>query len=268
MSQDQIDWNLVAEKFDLWLPHIQPVGEVLIDKLEAAPGHRILDVACGTGEPALTLARRLGKDARITAVDAAEGMVGAARRKAKREGLESIRFEAMAAESLTFEDDTFDRVICRFGVMLFKDPVAGLAEMWRVLRPGGRFSLAVWGDMDATTSFRIVTEILEPRLPKGSGSPFMQVTSLGQPGALEAALETAGFQGFEITRHQLDYTFADFATYWELVEQSGVLKKQFDALSEDDRRAVRDEVGTAVRAYHQDGRLVLPHAYLVASGSR
>ena len=74
----QPDWHDIAEKFDLWLPHIAPVGEALLEALNARPGDRILDVASGTGEPALTLARRR-KDVVITGTDAAAAMVDVAK---------------------------------------------------------------------------------------------------------------------------------------------------------------------------------------------
>jgi len=68
MSGNQPDWGAIAEKFDLWLPHIAPVGESLLQALGARPGERILDPGSGTGEPALTLARRLGGQVDITGI--------------------------------------------------------------------------------------------------------------------------------------------------------------------------------------------------------
>jgi SAM-dependent methyltransferase len=268
MSQTQPDWDQVAEKFDLWLPYIEPVGEALIERLHVRPHDRVLDVACGTGEPALTLARRYGDEVDIVAVDAAEGMVRTAKAKAERAGLHGMAFRTMPAEALDFADAAFDRVLCRFGVMLFTDPAQGLAEMWRVLKPGGRFALAVWGDADRMTSLRITAEALEPHLPEDMGVPLVKVTSMGPPGVLEAALETAGFAGFEVTRHELDYTFDGFDAYWRLVEDSAILAQQLDALEPARRARVRDEVASLAAAYHADGRLVLPHTYLVASGTK
>jgi SAM-dependent methyltransferase len=262
------DWNLIAGKFDLVLPYIAPVGDMLIERLHVHPHQRVLDVACGTGEPALSLARRYGDEVDILAVDAAEGMVNAARAKAEREGVRGIAFRTMPAEALDFADATFDRIICRFGVMLFNDPGQGLAEMWRVLKPGGRFALAVWGEPAQMSSLRITVEALEPHLPEGLGTPLVQVTSMGAPGILEAALEAAGFSGFEVSRHQLDYTFDSFEAYWRLVEDSAILATQLNALEPATRATVRDEVAALAAAHHMDGRLVLPHTYLVAAGGR
>lgn len=269
MSQEsQPDWDLIAEKFDLWLPYLAPVGDGLIERLHVHPHQRVLDVACGTGEPAFSLARRYGDEVDVVAVDAADGMVRAARTKAEREGIRGIAFRTMPAEALAFEDATFDRVICRFGLMLFSDPAQGLAEMWRVLRPGGRFALAVWGEAERMTSLRLTAEALDPHLPEGTKTPLMQVTSMGPPGVLEAALENAGFTGFEVSRHELAYAFDSFDDYWRLVEDSAILARQLAALDPARRDAVRDEVAALAAAHHVDGRLVLPHTYLIASGAR
>ena len=132
---NQPDWDKIAEKFDIFLPQLAPVGEALLEALDVQPGDHVLDVASGTGEPALTLARR-HSHARITGVDAADGMIRVAQTKAKTERLSNIEFHAMPAECLAFGDNEFDRLLCRFGVMLFEDPYKGCREMHRVLKAG------------------------------------------------------------------------------------------------------------------------------------
>jgi ubiquinone/menaquinone biosynthesis C-methylase UbiE len=262
----QPDWNRIAQKFDLWLPHIAPVGETLIERLDLHPRDRVLDLACGTGEPGLTLARRYGDEVGILGVDAAEGMVNAARAKVEKEGLRGIAFKVMPAEDLALPDGGFDRALCRFGAMLFKDPVKGLSEMHRVLAPGGRFAIAVWGER--MSAIEMAAKALEPHLPEDSGPPFAQITSLGAPGALEAALEAAGFTGFEVTQHSLDYRFPNFEAYWDLVEESAMLADLMGQMSPEQQDAVRDEVASLATAYHAPEGLVLPHVYLIASGPR
>ncbi|MDO8597311.1 MAG: methyltransferase domain-containing protein, partial [Sulfuricaulis sp.] len=89
-KNNQPDWDKIAEKFDVWLPHIAPVGEELLAALEAKPGDRIIDLASGTGEPALTLARRMKGHANILGIDAADGMVRVAQAKVTKERLPGI----------------------------------------------------------------------------------------------------------------------------------------------------------------------------------
>src|SRR3972149_8575970 len=96
---------------------ISPVGEVLLAALDAKPGERILDLASGTGEPALTLARRLKGHANILGIDTADGMVRGAQARGVDERPPGISIQCMPVEQLAFNDNRFDRGLCRFGVM-------------------------------------------------------------------------------------------------------------------------------------------------------
>ena len=262
----QPDWGRIAEKFDLWLPYIAPVGEAMLKVLPVAPGDKLLDVACGTGEPALTLAGR-NPHASITAIDAAPPMVEVAQRKAHEAKLANITFEAMPAEHMRFADASFDGLCCRFGVMLFEDSEAGLSEMRRVLKPGGNFVLAVWSTPETMTTMHWAHRAFAGRIPEEQYPAVDKISSLGQPGLLEAMLEKAGFDAFVVESRTFHYRFESFDTYWDLVEASDILKQQFDALPEGGRREVRDEVAAFAREFHGPDGLTIPHDYLLAFGS-
>jgi ubiquinone/menaquinone biosynthesis C-methylase UbiE len=267
-KNNQPDWDKIAEKFDVWLPHIAPVCEVLLAALGAQPGDRILDLASGTGEPALTLARRLKGHASITGIDSADGMVQVAQAKAVKERLSGISFRCMPAEQLTFNDNSFDRILCRFGVMLFTDPLQGLKEMQRVLKPGGRFALAVWSTPETIPTLRWSYDVFSKRLPEELHPPLAKVTSLGAPGMLEDLLSEAGFSGFSVEPKTFDYQFKSFEELWDTVEASDMLKQQYDALPQNERGKIRDEVGRFARDFIHDGQLRIPHEYLVAAGGK
>jgi ubiquinone/menaquinone biosynthesis C-methylase UbiE len=266
-ADNQPDWGKMAEKFDMWLPQIKPVGDALIERLLAQSGEKILDLASGTGEPALTLARQK-KGITILGVDAAEGMIRVANQKVESEGLKNISFDTMPAESLTFDDNSFDRILCRFGVMLFEDSLQGLKEMYRVLKPGGRFSLAVWSTPETMPTMHWSYKVMAPRLPEELHPPVAKVTSLGGPGVLEDLLYQAGFNNFEIETKTFEYEFASFDEYWDKVEASDILKMQYDALPDEARSEIRDEVGRMARDFVVDGRLVVPHDYHLAWGDK
>ena len=124
-------------------------------------GARVLDVACGTGEPGLSLARR-SPDVQLLGVDAAAGMIEVARAKAEREQLANAWFEVMSAETLTCAAGSMDAVVSRFGLLMFGDVAASARELARVLRSGGRFSVAVWHDMNKNTLVKTVIAALRP----------------------------------------------------------------------------------------------------------
>lgn len=262
----QPDWDKIAEKFDLWLPQLAPVIDELLFVLRAAPGQKILDVASGTGEPALTLARQLGPETQIVGTDAAEGMVRVANQKARGKDLQNLRFEVMSAEKLDFSDNSFDRVLCRFGVMLFADPLQGLKEMQRVLRPDGRFAIAVWNTPELMPIMHWSYQVFKPRLEEDQLPALTKITSMSGPGVLEDNLHKAGFSDFDIETRTLDYRFDSFDAFWDTVEASDILKQQFDAIADSEKASIRDEVSGFASEFVQDGKLVVPHEYLLAYG--
>ena len=266
-NKNQPDWHKIAEKFDLWLPHIEPVGNAMLNVLAVKPGEKILDIASGTGEPALTLARR-ENDVSITGVDAAEGMVNVAQNKVKKENLNNISFSTMPVENLEYSDNLFDHVICRFGVMLFEDPLAGLKEMYRVLKPGGTFVIAVWGERDKMPTMTWSYEVFQDKVSADDMPPLPIVTSLGAPGAIDTILNQAGFSDFQVERNTFDYDFNSFDEYWSLIESSDILKKQLDALPDSEHAGVRNEIAEYAEKFITDDGLKVPHEYLLVYGKK
>jgi len=263
-ADNQPDWDKIAEKFDLWLPTIEPVGEKLLTTLDVHSDMRILDVASGTGEPALTLARRFA-GVNIQCIDSAEGMVKVGQKKVLAESLKNISFQPMPSEQMTFADDSFDRILCRFGVMLFEDPQQGLKEMCRVLKPAGKTAIAVWSTPETMPTMYWAYEALKSLIPEDAYPPLIKATSLGAVGVLDEMLTQAGFAEYDIDSHTFHYQFESFEQYWDLVEASDILKMQYDLLSAEQRDLVRDEVGRFAKDFVTEQGLVIPHDYLLAT---
>ncbi len=268
-QNNQPDWNKMAEKFDLWVPFIEPVAEKMLAIADVSSGTRVLDVASGTGEPAITLAKKMQGSAEITGTDAMEGMVKVAQNKVATGGLSGIEFKTMPAEKLEFEDNSFDQIICRFGVMLFQDSQQGLNEMFRVLKPDGKFVLAVWNTAETMPIMNWGYLAFKDKIEKEKLPAIEKLTSLGGAGVLDAMLEKAGFSQFQISTEDLEYQFDSFEQYWELVEASDVLKMQFDALEEGQKAQVKNEMAEFAKSCETSGgQLSVPHQYLLVSGHK
>jgi len=264
-NKNQPDWEKIAEKFDLWLPCISPVGNAMLEALNVNAGDKVLDIASGTGEPALTLARS-HNDITIEGVDAADGMINVAQAKVKKEALKNISFSTMPAEKLTYADNRFEHIICRFGVMLFENPLQGLKEMHRVLKPGGTFVIAVWGESENMPTMNWSYEVFKGKVPADDMPPLPIVTSLGAPGAVDALLNQAGFTEFTVDRKTFNYDFDSFDDYWNLIESSDILKRQFDVLPESEHGNVKNEIAAMAGDYISDAGLKVPHEYVLVHG--
>src|SRR5690349_501926 len=132
------------EKWDsIIMDQLGPVGTAMIDHLAIEEDDQVLDIASGTGEPGLSIARLVPKG-RVVLTDLVAEMLDIAARRAEAQGIDNIDTKVCSADDLPFDDATFDGVSVRFGYMFFPDMAKATAEFVRVLRPGGRVCAAVW----------------------------------------------------------------------------------------------------------------------------
>lgn len=259
------DFDRMAAVFDRYLPLVEPVGSAVLARLPALPdGAQVLDVACGTGEPGLTLARR-SPGLRLLGVDAAAGMLDVARAKAEREGLANVRFEVMTAEALGCADGSIDAVISRFGLLMFGDTTASARQLARVLRAGGHFSVAVWDDMAKNTLVSAVVAALRPRVPAELTAPFDHFD-----GAMPVArLREVGLGDVRSSFFEWHYAFADRDALWQFVSGPGVFGRQFAALADADKGQVRAAVEASLTPYRREhGDYHIPHTCLLYWGQK
>src|SRR3954451_15233668 len=140
-------WAGLAAGWEKWdaviMDQLRPVGAAMIERLAVADRQEHLDIASGTGEPGLSVAR-LAPEGRVVLTDLAVEMLDVAARRASAQGLANIETQVCSADDLPFADATFDSVSVRFGYMFFPDVARATAEFVRVLKPGGRLCSSVW----------------------------------------------------------------------------------------------------------------------------
>lgn len=210
-------WNATAAGWARWWTVFelaaQPVSERLVELAAVAPGHTVLDVATGLGEPAITAARRVGPHGRVIATDCAPAMLREAAGRAESAGLSNIAFREMDAETPNLENIAFDSVLCRWGFMFVPDLDGSLRRLLALLRPGGRLATAAWGAPDEVPFIQIsASEVAKVApLPDAAVSP-LHPFRLSDPAILIGAMERAGFA--EVSREEVRVTF-EFASAQE-----------------------------------------------------
>jgi ubiquinone/menaquinone biosynthesis C-methylase UbiE len=178
----------------------------LLEAADIAVGHNVLDLACGTGDPALTIADRVGPSGSVVCTDLVPQMLSAAEENAGKSGLKNMSFELADMEELRFEDNTFDRVTCRFGIMFPPDHVKALREIRRVLKPGGRAAFVVWAPAAENPNFSVINAVLQKhgllqQPPSGAPTPF----TFAEAGSLSAKIREAGFSETHEEKRELPF---------------------------------------------------------------
>jgi ubiquinone/menaquinone biosynthesis C-methylase UbiE len=193
-------WELAAADYEaLWRRQLAPAQRALLEAAALAPGERVIDVACGTGIVSAAAAGAVGASGRVLGVDIAEQMVAAARRRALPQA-QFLRRDGEALDGIA--DASFDVALCALGLMYMPAPVHALREMARVLRPGGRIALAVWGER-ARCAWAAVFAIVEAEVASDVCPLFFR---LGQRDALARLCAEATFT--QVVQQRLSVTLA------------------------------------------------------------
>ncbi|GLY93812.1 class I SAM-dependent methyltransferase [Actinoplanes sp. NBRC 103695] len=257
MSGTDIDYDGLAAGFDEILPLLAPVTDGLAARAPGlVTGAAVLDVACGTGEPGLTLAERHG-GLRLLGVDASERMIAIARAKAARRGLFGVRHEVMNAQKLDVEDRSVDVVVSRFGLLSFADPEAEAREVERVLRPGGSVAVATWDAPEANTITHALMAAAEASLPAPVKAVAEQQARYAEPGLRESWLRGAGLVDVTSETFGWNADFRDEAALWSLASGPAML----GAFSTNIDDAIRDAFRAAMAEHRgADGSYTIPYA--------
>ena len=163
----------------------------------AEPGMRVLDVACGSGEPSISMAALLKDTGQVTGMDMAAAPLEVARERARKRGLDNVEYLQGDVHALPFADGSFDRVTSRLGVMFFADLAKAFGELHRVLKPGGKIALLAWGAIEQPYFESTIGTVRRVRpgleIPAGARAMF----KFGELGTLGGRLREAGFKAIE-----------------------------------------------------------------------
>ncbi len=280
MDEDQSQ-NILrewAESATYWEKHratiramFAPVTDALINDAAIVKGHAVLDVAAGPGEPSLTIARVVGPNGSVMCTDAVAEMVLAAEREAHLQGIQNVSFRQCSADSLGFNDNSFDIVVSRLGAMFFPDPMAALREMLRVAKPDGALALAVWATSELNPFFSVVSEIMSRQVeaePVELDAPG--AFRFAESGVLASELEQAGANDVRerLIRFRIEAPIS-LDEFWQLrAATSAKIREQLSGLPKKKFIQVANEVKEAVREFFPNGQMSFPAAMIIVSARK
>jgi enediyne biosynthesis protein CalE5 len=266
-------WDSAAtgwKKWSGWMDsHAAPASERLVELAGIEPGDRVLDVAAGYGEPAMTAARRAAPDGTVVATDISEEMLAYGRERAADRGVENIEFMHADASALDFPAESFDAAVSRWGIIFDPDGEGAASRVRGFLKPGARFAISSWGDPDRVPFIARPMRTILGRLelqppPPGTPGPLSRPT----PDAIGGLLEGGGFSNVETEELELTFEFEspeEFAVYTNDIVAP--LRKLVAEQPEEMQKELWAAVADDVRGDSEDGgRLVLRNQVLLAVG--
>jgi len=256
-------WAALSAGWEKWdraiMDQLGPVGAAMIECLGIAVDQQHLDIASGTGEPGLSIAR-LAPRGRVVLTDLSAEMLDVAARRAAAQGATTVETAVCSADDLPFDDATFDSVTVRFGYMFFPDLAGATAEFVRVLRPGGRLCSSVWvrpeeNPWTVIAMQAIATEVVVA--PPDRDGPNMFRCSA--PGSVSALYAGAGLRGIDEWDVRVELVAASPEQYWEMISEhvssAVVALRQADGPA---RERIRARAVAEVGAFEKDGTVRVP----------
>jgi SAM-dependent methyltransferase len=246
------------------------VTDALVEYSEPLAGMRVLDLASGTGEPAIILAGRVGAQGQVIALDLSADVLEIAEKRARDRGLTNFTTQQADAHSLPFADSSFELATSRFGVMFFRDAELAFRELSRVLRPGARACFLAWGSFEQPywqSMMGVVHRHLGgPLLPSDGPNPFRYA----EPGSLSAILRSAGFRDVTEGNQTLPWEWPGPAEeVWEYAQSVSVpFRAMLERVPADLWPRIHGEAHEAVNRYCDGQKIAFGASVVLASGRK
>lgn len=245
-----------------------PVTKGLLKNAELRSNDRILDLAGGVGEPSLTIANSDFPNLSIICTDVVRPMILSARAQASKRNVKNIQFCQCSGDRIPFVSRSFDVVVCRFGIMFFPDVSRALREILRVLRAGGRVSLAVWHRRELNPVFEIVSQVMDEFFPPEPVQSTHDPFRFSQEGILKNLMKEAGFSSVNETVLDLQLEEAlNFEEFWTVrSEMSDTLRDKISQLTMEQQQKLYSRMESEFSPYFATGTLKTIARTIIVSG--
>ncbi len=264
-EQQKLSWNKFSPGWRKWdeftMNFLKPMGDAIIANLQLKDKDRVLDVATGTGEPGLTIAKLI-PNGKVTGIDLAEDMLAIAAEHARSMGLSNYETLNVDVCQLIFEDNTFDAISCRMGFMFFPDMRLAASQMYRVLKPGGRLSTAVWDGPQHNNWITTIMSVIQKHIvtpPPEPGAPGM--FRCGEPDLIPNLLKEVGFRDIVTQQISDKVDYLSFDRYWEIMLDIGApIVAALSGADESTIAKIKAEVSELFESKNEGGVSALEYA--------
>lgn len=272
-EQQKETWNKFSPGWKKWdqftMNFLQPMGDAIINELNIKQDDTVLDIACGTGEPGLTIAKLAGKG-KVTGIDLAEHMLEIANEHARNKQIRNYDTLVCDVCELPFDQNFFDKISCRMGLMFFPDMQLASDQMYKVLKPGGRMATAVWAGPAKNVWISSIMSTISrnmqiPPPPEGAPSIFR----CAKPGMIRGIMEKSGFKNVKEKEVNGKMLLEGFEIFWNMMNE--VAAPVVSALSKADdtmKEKIKNEVKESSASYLTSKGLELDYGALIISGEK
>lgn len=266
-------WNRFSPGWDKWddfmMQFMKPMSEVIISKLTIQENDHVLDVACGTGEPGLTIAL-LAKNGKVVGTDLSDKMLVIADKHALQKGIINYTTSVCDVCELPYADYSFDKICCRMGFMFFPDMQLAMDEMYRVLKPNGKMSTCVWGDSQNNLWVSGIMGIINKNMSIEKPPPEAPGMFRCAPtGLMQSVMEKSGFKNIDEQEVSGIVVYDDFEHLWQMMNDvAAPIVGALSRASEELKQQIKNEVEAFAKPFQTSKGLEMTYSSLVLSGSK
>lgn len=254
-------WDKAAKFYDdSWKYQLRPAQDKLLEMADLKPGEKVLETSCGTGQVTLRAARQVANGGEVTATDLSEKMIDEAKKLAKENSSSNIQFQRMDAENLDFEKNRFDAVICSLGLMYFPFPAKALKEMHRVLKPGGRAAVAIWGERK-NCGWAELFPIVDRHVASEVCPMFFQQ---GTGDTIRHSLKSAGFDQIRIERIKVSLNYPDEKTTLMAAFDGGAVALAYQKFDDQTKEEIHQEYLDSIAPFRNGEGYEIPGEFVIA----
>ena len=272
-EQQKATWNKFSPGWKKWddftMKFLQPMGDAIIAGLNIKEDDIVLDVACGTGEPGLTIAAMATKG-KVIGTDVADHMLAIAKENAERKQIKNFDTKACDVCELPYDENTFTKISCRMGFMFFPDMQLASDEMYRVLKADGKMATSVWAGPENNVWVTSIMGIINKNMqlpPPPPGAPGM--FRCAAPGFIKSLMEKSGFKNVNEKLISGKVAYDSFDHFWQMMNEVaapvvGALSKADD----DMKQKIKSEVEQLSEKYKSDKGIEFDYGSWVISGGK